>query len=48
MIEEAIVNLNRHGQIFENINYKEIGNIILQQIQLHHNNPKCQENMGKH
>jgi DNA-binding TFAR19-related protein (PDSD5 family) len=32
VIEEAIVNLNRQGQIFENINDEEIGNIILQQI----------------
>jgi hypothetical protein len=36
----AMVNLNRQGEIFENIDDKEIENKILQQIQLHHNNPK--------
>ncbi len=34
----AMVNLNRHGQIFENIDDKEIENKILQEIQLHYNN----------
>jgi hypothetical protein len=34
----AMVNLNRQGQVFENIDDKEIENKILQQIQLHYNN----------
>ena len=40
----AMVNLNRHGEIFENVDDKEIENTILQQIQLHHNSP----NVRKH
>jgi hypothetical protein len=39
----AMVNLNRHGEIFENVDDKEIENTILQQIQLHHNNPKVKK-----
>jgi tRNA uridine 5-carbamoylmethylation protein Kti12 len=39
----AMVNLNRQGQIFENIEDKEIENKILQQIQQHHNNPKVKK-----
>jgi hypothetical protein len=39
----AMVNLNRQGRIFENIDDKEIENKILQQIQLHHNNPKVKK-----
>jgi antitoxin component of MazEF toxin-antitoxin module len=39
----AMVNLNRQGQIFENIDDKEIENKILQQIQLHYNNPKVKK-----
>ena len=39
----AMVNLNRHGKIFENVDDKEIDNTILQQIQLHHNNPKVKK-----
>ncbi len=39
----AMVNLNRQGQIFESIDDKEIEIKILQQIQIHHNNPKVKK-----
>ena len=38
-----MVNLNRHGEIFENVDDKEIENTIQQQIQLRHNNPKVKK-----
>jgi hypothetical protein len=39
----AMVNLNRQGQIFQIIDDKEIENKILQQIQIHRNNPKVKK-----
>jgi hypothetical protein len=35
----AVVNLNTHSKMFDNIDDKEINNVIQEQMQIHHNNP---------
>jgi hypothetical protein len=35
----AVVNLNTHSKMFDNIDDKEINSVIQEQMQIHHNNP---------
>ena len=35
----AVVNLNIQSEMFDNIDYKEINNVIQEQMQIHHKNP---------